>query len=94
MSGAQIQIWVKPGEPLTEKSWVSSGFATLGDYIESLRQESERGYKSNGKPKDTGKNLPLVSFGVFDGEEKTVVAVAQTAADLPIETIEGVLVFN
>ena len=94
MSQAQIQIWVKPGEPLREKDWVAAGFLTLADYIESLRQESERGYRSNGKPKDTGKNLPLVSFGIFDGDKKTVAAICQTAKDLPNTSLPGLVTFD
>lgn len=86
---AQIQIWIQPGTPLREADWKAQGFDTLALYVGSLEAESKRGYKGNGKPEDSGKNLPLVSFGVLDYARglKKVVAVYPTYEDLPVESL-------
>lgn len=65
------------------------GFDSLADYIKSLEEEGMRGYKSNGKAADSGKHLPLATFGVYDPRtgEKKVKLVCKDYSDLPTEDV-------
>jgi len=70
---ARIQVWVKPNEPLKQSAWTAEGFSSLANYIRSLEQESQRGFKSQGLPTDNGDAMPLATFGLIQDTEKIVV---------------------
>ena len=86
---SQIQIWILPNAPLRQQDWENQGFSSFAGYVQSLEEESKQGYKRNGKPAESGKNLPLLSVGFLDsaaGVKKTV-AVYPSYEDLPTESL-------
>ncbi len=89
-SGAQVQIWIEEGKPLTQTQWEHNGYVTFSDYVLSLKNEAHPRWQA------VHENLPLCSIGFLDMKEgiKQVVQLFDKTEDLPKVSIEGLLTFN
>lgn len=94
---AQVMIWARPGEPLTQSAWEEAGFATLRAYVKSLLAEgTKNAVYSQPDRRAKIKRMNVCSFGTFNPKtgERVVLLSCKALKDLPTESIPGVLEFN